>query len=80
MPPGAGAVIVRAAAVVPVLLLIVFTGMLWLLGLACGEKRRAYVTAVSDRAMGTIEVMLHGRAAIPAKRQQKPGQPDVEPR
>jgi len=75
MPPGAGAVIVRAVAVVPVVLLILFTGLLCLLGLVCDEQRRAYVTAISSRAMSTIEVMLHGPAAVPAKRQQKPVSP-----
>jgi hypothetical protein len=80
MPTGAATVIVRAAAIVPVVLLIVFTGLLCLLGLACDEKRRAYVTAISDRAMSTIEVMLHGPATGPAKRQQKTRQPEVTTR
>ena len=77
MPPGAGAVIVRAVAVVPVVLLILFTGLLCLLGLVCDEQRRVYVTAISSRAMSTIEIMLHG-PAVPAKRQQKPRQPDAQ--
>jgi hypothetical protein len=78
MPPGAGAVIVRAVAVVPAVLLILFTGLLCLLGLVCGEQRRAYVTAISSRAMSTIEVMLHGPAVVPVKRQQKPRQSDAQ--
>jgi len=74
MPPGVGAVIVRGAAVVPVVLIIMFTGVLCLLGLACGEKRREYVTTVSDRALSAIEVMLHGRPDSPPVRQRKPRQ------
>jgi hypothetical protein len=48
--PAAG----RVAAVVPVTLLMVFIGLLWLLGLACGKDRRQYVAKISDQAMRAV--------------------------
>jgi hypothetical protein len=75
MPPGVGPIVVRVAAVIPVVLLVLFTGLLWLLGIVCGEKRRLYVTSISGQAMSAIEVMLHGPAIGPAKRQPKPVTP-----
>ncbi len=60
MLPGAGSAMMRVAAVVPVVLLVLFTGLLWLLGLMCGRERRRYVTDLSQQAMGTIGVLLHG--------------------
>jgi hypothetical protein len=39
MPPGEGPATVRVAAVVPVVLLVLFTGLLWLLGLMCGREQ-----------------------------------------
>jgi fumarate reductase subunit D len=65
MPPGAGSVMTRAAAVVPVVLIVLFTGLLWLLGLMCGRDRRRYVTDLSQQAMGAIGVLLHGSPALP---------------
>jgi fumarate reductase subunit D len=62
MPPGAGPAITRVAAVVPVILLVLFTGLLWLLGLMCGRERRRYVIDLSQQAMGAIGVLLHGPA------------------
>ena len=47
---------VRIAAVVPVVLLVVFTGLLWLLGLIRGRERRRYVTDLSRQAMEAIGV------------------------
>lgn len=38
----------RAAAAVPASLLILFVGMLWLFGFACGKERREYVTTISE--------------------------------
>lgn len=66
MPPGVGPAMVRVAAVVPVVLLVLFTGLLWLLGLMCGRERRRYVTDLSRQAMGAIGVLLHGPPALPA--------------
>jgi hypothetical protein len=53
--PAAG----RAAAAVPVTLLSVFIGLLWLLGLACGKDRRQYVTNISEQAMRAISAIWH---------------------
>lgn len=52
---------VRTAAVIPVVLLVVFLGLLWLLGLACGKERRRYVIILSQQATGVIGTLLHGR-------------------
>ena len=60
MPPGVGPALVRVAAVVPVVLLVLFTGIIWVLGLMCGKDRRRYVTTLSQQAMTAIGVLLHG--------------------
>ena len=65
MPPGAGSAMARVAAVIPVVLLVLFTGLLWLLGLMCGSERRCYVANLSLQAMGAIGALLHGPPAPP---------------
>jgi hypothetical protein len=45
-----GNAMIRAAVVVPVVLLVVFIGLLWLLRLLCDRGRRHYVTGVSKQA------------------------------
>jgi hypothetical protein len=64
MPPGMGPAMVRVAAVVPVVLLVLFTGVLWLLGLMCGRERRRYVIILSQQAMSAAGVLLHGSSAV----------------
>lgn len=54
MVTGPGSVIARAAAVVPVVLIIVFVGLLWFAGLFCSDKRRQYVTHISDQVIEAI--------------------------
>jgi hypothetical protein len=39
-------------------LIVVFVGLLWLIGLACGERRRAYVIVISGQAMGKVHDLL----------------------
>ncbi len=53
--------LVKIAAIVPVVLLVLFTGILWVLGLMCGKERRRCVTTLSQQAMTAIGVLLHGR-------------------
>ena len=65
MTPGLGPATVRIAAVIPVVLLVPFIGLLWLLGLICGRERRRYVTTLSQQAMGTVGTLLHGPSAPP---------------
>jgi hypothetical protein len=48
--PAAG----RMVAAVPVTLLSLFIGLLWLIGLACGEERRQYVMKISDQMMRAV--------------------------
>ncbi len=59
MPPAAGQGLLRFAAMIPVLLLILFVGILWLLGLACGPARRRYVTTLSAQAMTVVGRLIH---------------------
>jgi len=61
--PAAG----RVAAVVPVTVMMLFLGMLWLLGLVSGKGGRQYVTKISDQAVRAASTMLQGisRTAIP---------------
>jgi hypothetical protein len=54
--PAAG----RVAAVIPVTLLVLFLGTLWLLGLVCGKGGRQYVTKISEQAMRAASAMLQG--------------------
>ena len=55
----------RVAAVIPVILLVLFMGLLWLLGLMCGRERRRYVTNLSQQAMEAIGALLHGPPPAP---------------
>jgi hypothetical protein len=50
----------RVAVVVPVVVLMLFIGPLWLLGLVCGKGGREYVTKISDQAMRAACTMLQG--------------------
>jgi hypothetical protein len=50
--------LVRFALVIPALLLVIFLGLLWLLGLACGSARRKYVTTLSAQALKVIGALL----------------------
>lgn len=58
-----GATAGRAAAVVPVTLLMLFIGLLWLLGLACGQDRRDYVEKISGQAMLAVSAIWQGTAS-----------------
>src|SRR6185437_12517586 len=82
MLPGSGAVLVRVAAVVPVILLVLFAALLGLLGLLCGRERRRYVANLSRQALDTASVLMHGPAtmgqAADSPRQLK-GQARTEP-
>jgi hypothetical protein len=71
MPPGVGPTMVRVAAVIPVVLLVLFTGLLWVLGLLCDRERRRYVTDLSQQAIGVIGAMLHGPPACAPPRHQQ---------
>jgi hypothetical protein len=61
--PAAG----RIAAVVPATLLVVFVGVLWLLGLFSGKGGRQYVAKISGQAMSAASAMMQGaaRAEVP---------------
>jgi fumarate reductase subunit D len=52
--------IARLAAAVPAAILVLFIGLLWLLGLLCGKERRKYITTLSRQAMGALAALLHG--------------------
>lgn len=58
-----GPSVARVAAVVPASSLILLVGLLWLLGLACDDGRRAYVTTISAQAMQTAQTLFHGSSS-----------------
>jgi hypothetical protein len=60
--------VVRAAIVVPVILLVIFAGVFGLLGLLCGRERRKYVMNLSLRAMSTAGLLIHGPAIVSPQR------------
>jgi hypothetical protein len=60
MLPGSGTALVRAATVVPVILLVLFAGVFGLAGLLCGSKRREYAMDLSQQAMSTAALLIHG--------------------
>jgi hypothetical protein len=55
-----GTSISRAAAIIPATLLIVFIGLLWLLGLLCDKDRRNYVVTLSQQAMDAVGILVRG--------------------
>jgi hypothetical protein len=57
------------ALVVAVTLLVLFTGLLWLLGLVSGKGGRQYVTKISDQAMRAASVLL--QSARPGNDQER---------
>jgi hypothetical protein len=59
------------ALAVPVTLLVLFTGLLWLLGLVSGKGGREYVTMISDQAMRAASVMLQGACPCPGGDQER---------
>ncbi len=60
MAPGVGSAMLRIAAVIPVILLVLFMGLLWLLGFFAGRDRRRYVTTLSRHVMAAVGTLLHG--------------------
>lgn len=48
----------RAATVVPITLLTLFAGVLWLAGLFCGKERRSYVVKLNSQVMAAISSIL----------------------
>jgi hypothetical protein len=54
------------------MLLVLFTGLLWLLGLMCSRDRRRYVMNLSQQSMDAIGVLLHGPAIRDHGERQEP--------
>jgi hypothetical protein len=69
----------RAAVAIPASLLMLFVGLLWLLGLACGDKRRVYVTTISEQAMIAVSAMLCGSTGDTPTLVRTANQADVSP-
>ncbi len=67
MLSGLGTSTVRAAAIIPATLLVVFAGLLWLLGMPCGKDRQTYVIVLTQQAMAAAGVLLHGNAVQSAE-------------
>jgi hypothetical protein len=60
MLPASGAALVRAALVVPVILLVVFAGLLGFAGLLCDRERRKYVMTLTRLTLYTAGALMHG--------------------
>jgi hypothetical protein len=71
MPPGVGHALVRVAAVVPVVLIVLFIGLLWLLGLVCRSAGRLYVLELSHHAVRAIETLTRWPATPPPSARRK---------
>jgi hypothetical protein len=57
---GFGPAMIRAATIIPAALIVLFLGLLWLVGLACGDQRRTYVIVITDHAMRALHSLLAG--------------------
>ncbi len=64
---GVTAVARSVAGAAPALLLVIFAGVLALLGLACDHDRRAYALAYADRFIDLAAVLV-GRPRDPSRR------------
>jgi hypothetical protein len=62
---------VRAATVVPVILLVLYAWLLGLLGLLCGRERRKYVMNLHRQAMSTAGTLMHGPVSREAAAQER---------
>ena len=69
MLPGSVTAVVRAATVVPAILLVLFAGVFGLLGLLCGRERRKYAMNLSRQTLSTAAQLIHGPAVTPQRRQ-----------
>jgi hypothetical protein len=66
--PGGGRAVARLAAAVPVVLIVLFVGLLWVIGLFCSEKRRKYVTRISAQGLQTVQGFFGDGTEPPALR------------
>lgn len=73
MSPGAAHALVRVAAVIPAVLLVLFIGLLWLLGLPCDRERHRYVTDLSQQAMKLVIALNGGSTPLKAAQAGQPG-------
>lgn len=71
MPPGVGHAVVRVAAVVPVVLIVLFIGLLWLLGLVCRDKGKSYVLELTEHAVKAIKTLTRWQPASPPGARRK---------
>jgi hypothetical protein len=60
MLPGSGTALVRAATVVPAILLVLFAGLFGLLGMVVGRERRSYAASLSEQAISGAYQLVHG--------------------
>ena len=60
MPPASGSALVRAALVVPVILLVVFAGLLGYVRLLSDRERRKYVMSLTQLMLDTTGAPMRG--------------------
>jgi hypothetical protein len=77
LPVGSAAAVTKALSVLPAVLIVLFIGLMWPLGLLCNGERRRYVTELSRQAMGVVGQLLHGpeAASLPTGSQDPDGRP-----
>jgi hypothetical protein len=63
---GLGPIVARVAAVLPAVLIVVFIGLLWLIGLFFGDKRGKYVTGITEWAVEAMRVFFGDGPRPPA--------------
>jgi hypothetical protein len=66
MLPGWGTAVVRAAVIVPVILLVLFAEVFGLLGLLCGRERRSYAMSLNRDSLNAAALLIHGPSRQPA--------------
>ena len=59
VPPSIRGVVLAVLAV-PASVLALAIGLLWLIGLLCGQRRRDYITGITQQAMSAIVGIFHG--------------------
>lgn len=64
MLPTSRTALVQVALVVPVILLVLFAGLLGLVGLLCGRERRKYVTSLYRLTLDTVGELMHGPPVV----------------
>ncbi len=75
MLPASGAALPRAALVVPVILLVIFAGLLGPVGLLLSRERREYVEGLIRLMLAAARDLIHGPSVVRPARDDTPKVP-----